>query len=107
MVSKIFSNIALSIIPIVSFAQIQNPLKGGTDIAQFVNMILGYVVRIGGIAAIFAFIYVGFLFVKAKGNESELTKAKNTFFNTVIGVAILLGAQIISTIITGTIRGLQ
>ncbi len=105
--SKIFTNIVLFILPVLSFAQIQNPLKGGNDIGQFVTFILGYAVRIGGVIAIFAFIYVGFLFVKARGNQAELTKAKTTFLNTVIGVAILLGAQIISTIITGTIRSLQ
>ena len=97
----------IALIPILSFAQIQNPLKGGTDIASFVNMILGYVVRIGGVVAIFAFIYTGFLFVKAKGSPKGLDDAKNVFFNTVIGVAILLGAQIISSIIIGTINSLK
>ena len=106
-ISNIFAGVITYILPVVTFAQIKNPLKGATSVGGFVTVILGYVVRIGGIVAIFAFIYVGYLFVKAKGNPGDLEKAKTTFFNTVIGVAILLGAQIISTIITGTINSLQ
>ncbi|MBA4320719.1 MAG: hypothetical protein C0412_20180 [Flavobacterium sp.] len=95
------------ITPVFVFAQIANPLKGGTDIPKFISMILGYVVKIGGVLAIFAFILSGFYFVKAQGNETELTKAKNIFFNTCIGVAVLLGAQLIASLIVGTIGSLK
>jgi len=94
-------------LPLVSFAQIQNPLGGVSDIPSFVARILGYVVRVGGIIAIFAFIYAGFRFVQARGNPTELKTAREIFKNTVIGVAILLGAQIIASIIVGTIKTLQ
>ena len=94
--------------PLLSFAQqINNPLKGLNSIPNLVAIILGYVVRIGGVIAIFAFIYSGYLFVKAQGNPKELETARTVFINTVIGVAILLGAQVIATIIVGTIKPIQ
>ena len=105
-IATIFSFLLL-IVPIFVFAQIQNPLGGGTDIPKFISMILGYVVKIGGVIAIFAFIWSGFLYVKAQGNTEELKEAKEVFKNTCIGVAILLGAQLIASIIVGTINSLR
>ena len=94
-------------LPLISFAQIKNPLKDVGSIEQFVSVILGYVVKIGGVIAVFAFIYVGYLFVAARGNKEELNTAKSAFLNTVIGVALLLGAQLVSTMIVSTIEGLK
>ena len=57
--------------------------------------------------ATFAFIWAGFLYVKAQGNPGELDKAKTVFIDTCIGVAILLGAKIIASIIVGTINTIK
>ncbi len=97
----------LLIAPIFVFAQIQNPLRDGSSIPEFISSILGYIVKIGAIVAVFAFIWAGFLYVKAQGNQSELAKAKEVFLNTCIGVAVLLGAQLIASIIVGTINSLK
>ena len=86
---------------------IENPLGNLKSIPTFVAQLLSYVVKIGGIIAIFAFIYSGFLFVKARGNPKELDTAKLVFRNTIIGVAVLLGAQLIASIIIGTIKNLK
>jgi len=96
--------------PSVSSAQtgvIQNPLGNLTSIPSLVATIMGYVVRIGGVIAIFAFIYSGYKFVAARGNSDKLEEARNIFFGTCIGVAVLLGAQIIASIIVGSVRNLQ
>ena len=97
----------LVIAPVFVFAQIQNPLKSGSDIPQFISSVLGYIVKIGGVVATFAFIWTGFIFVRAQGNPSEIEKAKEMFINTCIGVAVLLGAQLIASIIVGTINTLR
>ena len=96
----------LLIVPMFVFAQIQNPLKGGTDVAGFVSILLGYVVKVGGVVATFAFIWAGFLYVEARGNPEKLENAKKVFINTCIGVAVLLGAQLIGTIISNTVNSL-
>jgi len=51
-------------------------------------------------------IYGGFLFVKSGDNESELTKAKNVFWWTLVGALVLLGAKAISAAIQSTIFSL-
>ena len=105
-IASLFS-FALLATPIFVFAQIQNPLKLGTDIPAFISMLLGYVVKIGGIVAVCGYIYDGFLFVQAQGNPGAITKAQDTFVNITIGVAVLLGAQLIASIIVGTLNSLR
>jgi hypothetical protein len=85
--------------------KLDNPL-GSTTIYQFLEKVLGLMVNIGFPVLILAIVYTGFLFVKAQGNESELGKAKQAFFYTIIGGVILLGAEIIVRAISGTISQL-
>jgi len=97
----------LLVAPMFVFAQITNPLKAGTDIPKFVSSVLYYVVRVGGVVSIFAFIWSGYLFVQAQGSDTELGKAKEVFVNTCIGVAVLLGAQLIASIIINTLNSIK
>lgn len=106
---KIFSAILSTlflIVPLFVFAQIKNPL-GDVTITSFVSSLLDYIVKIGGIGAVFAFIWSGFLFVQAQGNPAGLKTANQVFINTCIGVAVLLGAKLIASIIIGTIRSIS
>jgi hypothetical protein len=57
------------------------------------------------VAAVFI-IYSGFLFVSARGSEDGIKRAKNAFFYTVLGTAILLGAGVIVEIVKATIGAL-
>lgn len=83
-----------------------NPI-GYSTFMDFVQAILQVVLKIGiPVAAIFI-IYSGFLFVKAQGNETELTKAKSAFTYAVIGTAILLGSWLLATGIESTINSLR
>jgi hypothetical protein len=104
-IASIFS-LAFLILPVCVFAQIDNPLKF-KSVTTLVNGVLNYVIKIGGVVATLAFIWAGFVYVKAQGKPAELDKAKTIFINTCIGAAILLGAQLISTIISGTINSLK
>ena len=96
--------------PFISHATssgIANPLKSIDNIKDFVSKILEYVVKVGAYIAVFAFIYVGYLFVSARGSDSGLKTAKEAFLNTVIGVALLLGAKLVSTMIVDTIKNIE
>lgn len=48
------------------------------------------------LAAIFL-IYAGFLFVSARGNEQQLKSAKDVFWYTIVGTAIVVGAYAIAS----------
>ncbi len=52
------------------------------------------------------FVYSGFLFIKAQGNDGELTTAKKNFVYVVLGSLLILGAWVIATLIGGTVSQL-
>ena len=84
---------------------ITNPLKSGTNsIPQLLVLIINnFVLPIGGVIVTFMFIYTGFQFVMAQGNDGKLEEAKKSLMHTVIGAAIVLAALSISTIISATV----
>ena len=62
------------------------------------------VAKVGAIIVVFFIIYSGYKFVTARGNESEVTKAKEIFYATIIGGAILLGADVIANVVINTVN---
>ncbi|HBM46028.1 TPA: hypothetical protein DDZ75_03580 [Patescibacteria group bacterium] len=107
----------ISILPILSLAQgggagnvpgggSLNPLGGTDTLAQFIANILKVAITIALPITALAIVYVGFLFVTAKGNPGDINKAKEALQWTLVGLAILLGAQAIVSIIKTTVTGL-
>lgn len=105
--------IVVLFLPVISFAQgtppctpatqLCNPIKFNT-IADFFEEVLRIAAQIGGVIIILGIIYSGFLFVTARGNQDELTKAKKAITYTVIGAIIVLGAWSFSVAIKNTIN---
>ncbi len=81
---------------------LDNPIKS-PNLQCFIADVLQIVVNLGSIVCVFFIIYSGFLFVTARGDESQVTKARNTFFWTVVGTAVLLGAWVLAQVVSGTI----
>lgn len=101
----------ISIIPSLSFGAgnpgvLMNPLGGVSTISAFLNLILDIVVKIGTPIAVLFIIYSGFLFVTARGDSGQITKAKETFMWTIIGTLILFGARLLGTILENTAKEL-
>lgn len=69
--------------------------------------ILDGVIQIGTIVLILMLVYVGFLFVVARGKPEALKTAKNALLWTVIGGLVLLGATAIQELISGTVQSLR
>lgn len=93
--------------PSSKVVKIPNPLGETNTLAAFIGKILDVVFNIGSVIAVFFIIYSGFLMVTAGANEEKLSKARQAFLWTVIGVAILLGAKVLSAVICGTINQLS
>jgi len=84
-----------------------NPLSGVCSLSDFLKAILAGVVQIGTIILIMMLVYVGFLFVAARGNSEKLQSAKSALVWSVIGGLILLGATAIQLVIEGTVNSLR
>ncbi len=91
--------------PIKTEVKLENPIDADT-FKELVEAILKVVVTIGTPIAILAIIYSGFLFVSAQGKPEKLKDARIALLWTIVGVAVLLGAQLLATVIKGTIEGL-
>lgn len=87
--------------------QLINPLKSGTTLEGFLNSILSFVIRIGAIVIVLMLVYVGYLFVVARGAPGEIEAAKKALLWTIIGALVLLGAQAISLAIQETVKALS
>ena len=85
---------------------ISNPINIDT-LGGFVNKILEIVIQVGLPILVVSVVYVGFLFVAARGSEDGLKKAKSAFLTVVIGAAIVLGAFVISEAIQVTVNNLR
>ncbi|MBP9701868.1 MAG: TrbC/VirB2 family protein [Candidatus Pacebacteria bacterium] len=84
--------------------KISNPLKAEfSDIPSLVNGLVKIALQLGTIAAVLALVWVGFKFILAQGNPTEIAKARQALGWVIIGIAILFGAQIIVEIIKGTL----
>jgi len=93
----------------VSFSiGIENPLGDNIkDIPSFIEAIINIVLVIGVPIVALAIIYTGFLFVQARGNSEELTKAKKALLYTIIGAALLLGSFVIAQAIKTTVDDIK
>ena len=87
-----------------------NPLGidgGPTSLSQFLVRILDFVVAVGAVVVAFMMVYVGYMFVMARGNPGEITKAKDALVWTVIGALIVLGSKAIAVGILATVEALS
>lgn len=85
---------------------IQNPLGDVVDVRVLVSKALSFIAEIGAVFCVLALIYAGFLYVKARGNSKEISTAHTVLKNTVYGIILVLGAQLLASVITGTISAL-
>src|SRR3989344_6685113 len=91
-----------------SSVKLENPLRPGLNsIPALISAILDIVVQIGIPVVALFIIYSGFLFVKAQGNPTELETAKKALVWTLVCAAVLLGASVLSSVISGTIDQLR
>lgn len=86
---------------------LKNPLGSTNDLVSFLRLILRYLTIIAIPILVVLFIWIGFKFVLAQGNPADIAKARQAFYWTVIGAALVLGADALLTVISGTVQQLR
>ena len=81
---------------------IANPLSI-PDIPALLAAILNIIVQLAVPFLVLAVMYVGFLFVVARGNPEKLAQARTALWYTLLGALIILGAKTLATILSSTI----
>jgi hypothetical protein len=85
-----------------SNTKLQNPIKYN-DFGEFAKAVTKTAVEILLPFLVLAFIWSGFLFVRAQGNVEDLKQAKNVLWYSIIGAFILLGSWGFAQIIGKTV----
>lgn len=93
--------------PVPVVVNLQNPFSGSDSLFELMkNIVDNIILPIGGVLAVLAFIYSGFLYVVAQGNEAKLKTAHKSLLYTSIGTAVLLGSWVLANLICATINQL-
>ena len=79
-----------------------SPLKG--DLNSNLHLILSGLIKLAIPFLVLAFVYIGFLFAKAQGEPKELEKVRTYFIWAVLGALIILGADLILSMIEDTVK---
>ena len=80
-----------------------NPLTGVASIEDVLVKIAQVVAKVAFPILVLAFVYVGFKFVAAQGNQEKIKEAKYMFMWTIIAAALILGAPIIIEMLKTTV----
>jgi hypothetical protein len=105
---------ALLALPVVASADAQcglncftNPLGKNTDLIKLIKKMVDILIQIGAVIVVLYFVYAGFLMVTANGDAKQIGQAKDAALYCVIGGLILLGAQLIITVMESTVAQLK
>lgn len=82
---------------------ILNPLNV-KSVGELLNLIINLVVYLAVIFAVLALIWVGFKFIAARGKPEKYKEAGRHLGYIVIGLAIILGARLIVSIVLATLE---
>lgn len=105
-ISAYVSATIISFLPLVTSAQyFTNPIQADT-LDGFLVQLLNVVIMLGAIAVVFFLILAGFKYVTARGDEKQISSAHQTLTYTIVGGAIVLGAQVIASAIKATVNEL-
>lgn len=109
---RIFATMAFTLVlffAAIAHAQggLENPLNSNlSTIPAFIAGALKVLVIVALPIITLFLVISGFMFIKARGNPSELSKAKENFVYVIIGALLILGAWVIATLIGGTVTQL-
>jgi len=87
--------------------KLENPVDSVPNLACLFYKIVDFVMSLSYVVIAFFLLLSGFKFVTAQGSDDKLTEAKTTFFYTIIGALILIGANTIIKVVQSIISGLQ
>ena len=85
--------------------RVTNPITANTSLEKLLATIINALTYIAIPFIVLAFMYAGFLFVTSLGGEG-VAKAKKAFFYTAIATFIILGANVLLSVVTDTTTAL-
>lgn len=83
-----------------------NPGTGAhcSDPASIIAGMIQWTIAMGGVVAVIFIVYGGISYITSNGDSNKLQKSKNTITYALIGLAIVILAEIITAFVTGLIN---
>ena len=78
---------------------------GQRSIPQIVGFVIQAALGISGSIALLMIVYGGFVWLTSRGEPDKIKKGQQTIVWSVIGIAVLFGANILATYIINTLGG--
>ena len=91
----------LSLLFIASPVFAQTATTGGvSQIQSFIESVVQVLITLAGAVSVGFFVWGGYGYITSSGNPEKLDQSKNTIKYSAIGLAIVLGAFVLSSIVT-------
>ena len=87
--------------------KIQNPLGSGTTLAGLFKTLLEIVLVFAIPITVFFIIYAGFLYVTARGNAEQVSRAHRALLYALIGGVLILGGNILIDVVQNTVNAIK
>ena len=92
----VFLTSLLSVSPVFA----QTTTGGVSQIQSFIQSIIQVMITLAGLVSVGFFVWGGFGYITSSGNPESLDRSKKTILYSAIGLAIVLGAFVLSNIVT-------
>lgn len=79
----------MNLIGIAHAVTVQTDLGQANNVADYVNLIMKWVMPIVGGLAVLMLIYAGYLYMTSQGNPDSLNRAKDIIVGVVVGIILL------------------
>ncbi len=76
------------------------------DVGSMVGGIISAALSLVGVIFLALMVYAGFLWMTARGESDQITKAKNIVVSSLIGLGVVLSAYAITAFVTGSVGNL-
>lgn len=87
--------------------KVDNPIGKIDSVDGLIAQLIKIALLIGVPLLVLAFIWIGFLFVKAQGNPTKIKEARDFLGWAIVGAFLLLGASVLAEAIRGTVDQLR
>ncbi len=75
------------------------------QLVGLLSSILGYVWTILGILVVLMFLYAGFMFITAAGNDDKISQARKMVMWSIVGIVVMLMAGGVMLLLENFLRG--
>lgn len=98
-----FCSLAFSVRAEGNVVALTNPLGASTTIPILIGKVISSVLGVVGSLALIMFVYGGFIWMTASGNEQSVTKGKNIIIWATLGLVVIFSAYALVRFVIQTV----